>query len=464
MAWTAPTSRSTADLITQSIWNTDLVDNLNYLLGALQPNTMINRSGGTLDAGAVVVNDPSTDTSFTTTATADNEAVAGVLAESIANGAAGRVAQLGIFTVLVQGNVARGDYIATSTTTGRGYSVGATRTKGTYAQALTAYAGGGAGSVTARLVRGDWDERVKIGSTSGVADYLDAALFYRLAGTGIQPTGLAVAQPCQGRLTLTSATPVTTADVTAATNLYFTPYNGNQLSLYDGTSWRLYNFAEISLVSPALTSGKNYDVYVYDNSGTLTLELSQAWTNDTTRADALALQDGVYCKSGALTRRYVGTIRASGANQMEDSAANRLVWNLYNRVPRQLKKVDATASWAYSTGSFRSFNNSTANRVGIVCGLNDIPVILDMISNIVTSSGNVNASVGIGLDSTSALATDCQYEISWGQGSSLLTPVFAKFLGYIGLGYHYLQMLEYGGANITFYGGSNRGCLGVTWA
>jgi len=31
MAWTVPTSRSTGDLITASIYNTDLVDNLNYL-------------------------------------------------------------------------------------------------------------------------------------------------------------------------------------------------------------------------------------------------------------------------------------------------------------------------------------------------------------------------------------------------------------------------------------------------
>lgn len=33
MAWTTPTIRSTGDLITASIWNTDLVDNLAYLKG-----------------------------------------------------------------------------------------------------------------------------------------------------------------------------------------------------------------------------------------------------------------------------------------------------------------------------------------------------------------------------------------------------------------------------------------------
>ena len=35
MAWTTPTTRSTGDLITAAIWNTDLVDDLNYLYGSL---------------------------------------------------------------------------------------------------------------------------------------------------------------------------------------------------------------------------------------------------------------------------------------------------------------------------------------------------------------------------------------------------------------------------------------------
>ncbi len=33
MAWTVPTVRATGELITASIWNTDLTDNLKYLKG-----------------------------------------------------------------------------------------------------------------------------------------------------------------------------------------------------------------------------------------------------------------------------------------------------------------------------------------------------------------------------------------------------------------------------------------------
>lgn len=42
MAWTPPTTRSTGDLITASIWNTDLVANLSYII-----------TGGLLNIGAV---------------------------------------------------------------------------------------------------------------------------------------------------------------------------------------------------------------------------------------------------------------------------------------------------------------------------------------------------------------------------------------------------------------------------
>src|SRR3990167_10501799 len=165
-----------------------------------------------------------------------------------------------------------------------------------------------------------------------------------------------IAQLFQARLTLTTVTPVTTADVTAATTVYLTPYKGSYIGLYDGTSWQAYTLTEISIAVPATTSTM-YDLYVYDSSGTLTLE-AVAWTNDTTRATALALQNGVYCKTGTLTKRYVGSFRTTGSSgQTEDSLAKRYVWNYYNRVVRQLRVIEATDTWAYSTNTIRQANN-----------------------------------------------------------------------------------------------------------
>jgi hypothetical protein len=154
---------------------------------------------------------------------------------------------------------------------------------------------------------------------------------------------------CEFRLTLTSGTAVTTSDVTGAGTLYCTPYKGNRISLFDGTgNWNTRPSAEFSLAL-TLTSGKPYDIFCYDNAGVPTLE-SLVWTDNTNRATALTLQNGVYVKSGATTRRYMGTIYASGANTTEDSNAKRYVWNNYNRIIREfLNTFTADRSTASTT-------------------------------------------------------------------------------------------------------------------
>ncbi|MBI4032879.1 hypothetical protein HY374_04190 [Candidatus Berkelbacteria bacterium] len=206
----------------------------------------------------------------------------------------------------------------------------------------------------------------------------------------------------QGRVTLTSGTAVTASDVTGATTIYYTPYQGNRVALFDGTRWKLYTFSERSLSLGTLTADKNYDVFLYDNSGTLTLELSAAWTNDTTRADALATQDGVRVKSGATTRRLVGTIRTTSTTATEDSAAKRLVWNEKNRVRRTLYKTDSTNSWTYTTATWRQANGSTANQVEVVTGEAG-PTIVDLSLFVASgNSGNISRWVGIGEASTTA--------------------------------------------------------------
>ncbi len=40
---------------------------------------------------------------------------------------------------------------------------------------------------------------------------------------------------------------MTTSDVTAAQTLYFDPYNGNNVPIYDGTRWNWYSFSELSI-------------------------------------------------------------------------------------------------------------------------------------------------------------------------------------------------------------------------
>lgn len=256
--------------------------------------------------------------------------------------------------------------------------------------------------------------------------------------------------PCQARLTLTTGVPVTTADVTAAGTLYLTPYKGNKIGLYDGTNWKVHSLTEISLAL-TLTSGKNYDVFVYDNSGTLTLEVV-VWTNDTTRATALDWQDGVPVQTSAKTKRYVGTIRASASNVTEDSAAKRFVWNYNNREPRPMRVLETTNSWDYTTATWRQANAAAANQLAFVLGWNEDAISAAAGCYTYNLLAAVRA-VAIGLDATNAPATGCLIQPVGGVAHSC-SPT-ARWDGFAGsVGYHYLAWLEISEANdtTTWYG------------
>ena len=312
------------------------------------------------------------------------------------------------------------------------------------------------------------DGQLLIGSTAG--NTLAKATL--TAGSGISVTNAGgaitiaatapITQICQGRLTLTSNTPVTTTDVLAATTLYFTPYSGSRLALYDGTSaWSLLTFTQLSIAVPATTSTM-YDVFAYNNAGVAALEVL-AWTNDSTRATALVFQDGVYVKSGATTRRYLGSFRTTGTSgQSEDSLKKRYVWNYYNRVMRPMQITEATGSWTYSTTAVRMANGNSANQLDFVLGVSEDSVRLFSVCAVSNSTATVRTVYnGMGIDTTTALsgmANPCPTPPASGtlvSYSCLITTVLAA-------GRHYVAWLEYGAGTDTqtWYGTSARGLNG----
>ncbi len=257
---------------------------------------------------------------------------------------------------------------------------------------------------------------------------------------------------CEGRLTLTTAVPVTTADVTAATTLYFTPYQGNQIGTYSGSAWSVNAFTEKSITLASLTAGLPYDVFIVDS--TLALELL-AWTNATTRATALVLQDGIYCKTGALTRRYLGTICIAATGQCEDSLARRLVFNYYNRVNRPMQVFDPTDTWSYATATWRAANGTTTNhRLDYVCGVSEQPVKCEVVVALDFATSGSGA-VGIGIDSTSA--NSARLFTDYNMASTVAVRPFnrAEYSGFPGVGYHSLTWLEYTRTGTATYTGDD---------
>lgn len=253
---------------------------------------------------------------------------------------------------------------------------------------------------------------------------------------------------CDGRLTLESGVAISTTDQTAKTVVYFTPYNGNTIGLYDGSEWDLFSFSELSLSLSGYAANTNYDIFIYNNSGTLTLE-SSAWTNDTTRATSLTAQDSIYVKTGAINRRYLGTIRTtSSTGQCEDSVTKRFVWNYYNREERLLRKY-IYGSWTYATAAWRVFAGASASTysVDVVTGLSQDSIFLKA-----------------GLLYTIAVTTSTIYYIAVAQDSSIniidigntnnavervqsvsanQTQLVSELDHIVPLGYHYYYPVEY---------------------
>jgi len=241
-----------------------------------------------------------------------------------------------------------------------------------------------------------------------------------------------------GRLTLESGVPISTTDQSAKTTIYYTPYVNSSIGLYDTTNlvWVPYSFTQRSLALGTLSSGYNYDVFMYSNTGTLTLA-SSIWTSDTARATAISLQDGVYVKTSDKSYRYLGTFRTVTTTTTVDTAAQRLLWNYNNR---RYKKVYCYLSsvHVYSTATWRSWNNNTtlgSTRIEFVSGFNEDSISLMYYGQI------VYGNVGLGLDTTST-ASNSSILVEASTTYSSAASAVGAFTQQIG--YHFVQGVEYG--------------------
>lgn len=255
--------------------------------------------------------------------------------------------------------------------------------------------------------------------------------------------------PAGGRLTLTAGNPTPSGDVTGATTIYYSPYVNNRVALYDSTNsrWQLHTFSEVSLALGTLISGRNYDVFLYDNAGTKTLE-AVSWTGDNARTTALATQDNVYVKSGATARRYVGTFRTTSTTTTEDSATKRFVWNMDNREPEILfanpayNDNNSDTTYTLTGASVTALNGGTGSKTEMVCGLQTIVEVQVRFCGNCSAAGGT--TVGVGIDQIT--------NIDWGvncRASEFIRGVSSKRDYTLTAGYHAFNLLGINTASAT---------------
>lgn len=238
----------------------------------------------------------------------------------------------------------------------------------------------------------------------------------------------------QGRLTPTTATPVISTGVTAGTAVYYTPYIGNLIPVYDGAQFNATEFAELTLtLSSNHLASQIYDVFIWSESGTVTIGTGPAWTTATAGAGArgtgagtteLTRTNGLLTNANSMTTRngsttytvnanrglYVGSIYMDGTNgqitchTVWGQSRKFGIWNAFNQAEIALPMGDSTASWTVSnTAAFAQSNSAAGNTTAVFCGLADAAIEIVFRQN-VTGTGGVGVSsrttIGIGVNST----------------------------------------------------------------
>lgn len=296
-----------------------------------------------------------------------------------------------------------------------------------------------------------------------------------------------------GYLTPTSGTPIITSDVIAATNIFYTPYTGNLIPIYNGTTFVTSVFAELNLSISSLSSNGIYDIFVFSNSGVITICSGPAWSNATAGSCArgtgagttqLTRVNGILVNAVSMTGKNGSTSYTIAANQATyvgtiyiDATTGQItchrtygqnrkwgIWNTYNRVPIILKAGDPTASWTYGTGTIRASNNvpstyaGTSYNVGsgtacngftILTGLAEEECQLSFLQQL--ASGTASAAtwkIGIGVNSTTAFTANAAFAVAASNNASG-TTIEARYIQTPFLGINTYQSLENANSNQT---------------
>lgn len=228
----------------------------------------------------------------------------------------------------------------------------------------------------------------------------------------------------------------------------------------DVTAGTLYYGAESLDVSSAL-AGKSYDVFDTCDG----LVMGPAWTNSTTRA-LQVVKDGcdivnadAFDGIDAGDAELIGGFHCHSNGLTRSTKQSRLVWSLKDAILLPVCRIDTANQWSYATAAWRQANNNPLNQIEIFCGVSGRMVDVTASAYMINGSSSPNAGyVGIGLDSSVADISQVKNPAAAGNAFPVL-PAWARYSGYVGIGYHELRWLERGsGGTQTWFGNGGQAC------
>jgi hypothetical protein len=305
-----------------------------------------------------------------------------------------------------------------------------------------------------------------------------------------------------GRLTLATDTPVTLTDQADKTEIFYTPYIGNRISIYNSTKWNIHTFDELSIkttnaqdgtstngsavitgltdtsqlivgmeasgtgidstiasidsatqvtladnasatgtdtVTFTLPAGSVVDIFAAVVSDTLALRFGPLWTDANTRATEVVRYNGVNVLTGSTGWRHLGTAYIETAGQVSDSLGTRHLINTSNPVKRKLYGIVTGTSTFTASTSYVPVNANTTNGQGRVSFICPFVEL-----NVSMKWGSISANSGAGTN-YSAIALDNESTpdvnnvmITVGNINEFSLIVYDDFPG---VGKHYLQRL-----------------------
>jgi hypothetical protein len=296
----------------------------------------------------------------------------------------------------------------------------------------------------------------------------------------------------QGRLHCSNSdggVPSYAANYNANGTIYYRPYRGIMVPVFDGTIMRLVpivsgptdNAGIYSLVmggSAAWGGGSNYDLFLAIVSGTVYFGSGSAWTASTAytgpapaRAATLQNFNGLSVNYASMTLRtaagttvtvpaqqatYLGSFFASAPGSYNIICApgpggpgHCGLWNMYNRHPVRLSTSEPTSSWTYATGAWRVLNANQNNICYYLIGDVNAAVRAELV--IQTANGAGTALHSIGANTTSAYSGPVA-ALASSTPTSQYAGLFWNMHSSIGLNYQAPLEFAQGGTNGS-YGG-----------